>query len=167
MFGKKGNAWVGIVAIVVVIIIIIWIVSAVTHKECKKDADCPQDSYCTSDFTCHKIPVIERTNITINREYNFLVPSLILGIAIVIAAFVYRKKEKAKAPAIDIKANDYAEIKRSVTEEPHAYTPKTPEKRYERFEHVGYADDGAGMLKKMMVAGVVVCIILVIMILIL
>jgi len=57
--------------------------------ECNSDSDC--DGYCGSDFKCHAFPVIENTVHT-----SWTVPAAILGLAIIIAAFVLRRKNEPR-----------------------------------------------------------------------
>lgn len=91
---KRGSA--AVIAVVVIVIIIAGIIWAKTveDRECKRDSDCGQESYCGADFSCHKIPVIEKTVIT--NEYNFTAAAIILAIAIIIAAIILRWKMNGK-----------------------------------------------------------------------
>ena len=96
---KKADGGLTIVLIVIIIVIFIGWLVALGSKECKKNADCSNGFYCGSDFSCHQIPVIEKTVV----KNNFVVPSIIIGIAIIIAAIIlkwnklpFRKKEESK-----------------------------------------------------------------------
>ncbi len=93
--GKKGYVAGVISLIIIVIIIIVWLI-ALGQRECHSDRDCGKESYCTSDFTCHKIPVIEKTPVIVNKNYNNVLKSAkFLGIALIIASIIFKfKKER-------------------------------------------------------------------------
>ncbi|HJN56590.1 MAG: hypothetical protein QF436_00125 [Candidatus Woesearchaeota archaeon] len=83
---KKGEAVLAVILIIIIIVIFLgWLVNVGT-KECRSNSECRSDNYCGSDFTCHQIPVIEKTIV----KNNLIVPSLIIGLAIVIAAIVLK-----------------------------------------------------------------------------
>ena len=67
------------------IFVIFWIIDF-SSKECRSNANCNDGFYCGSDFACHQIPVIEKTLV----KNNLIIPSIIIGIAIVIAAIVLK-----------------------------------------------------------------------------
>lgn len=86
MKAKKAEIGIGIIFLVAIIIFFIgWLIN-VNQRECRTNKDCGSTSYCGSDFACHEYPVIQQTFV----QYNFLLPSLIIGIAIVFAALVYK-----------------------------------------------------------------------------
>ena len=62
-------------------------------KECKLNSDCPENNYCGSDFKCHSFPVIENT---IVEGTDWKTPAAILGVAIIIAAMILRKKQQTQ-----------------------------------------------------------------------
>ncbi len=83
---KKGEAVLAVILIIIIIVIFLgWLVNVGT-KECRSDSECGNDNYCGSDFSCHQIPVIEKTIV----KNNLIVPSLIIGLAIIIAAIVLK-----------------------------------------------------------------------------
>ena len=89
---KKSEA--GIVLILVVIVIILgfgWLVN-LSQRECRSNKDCSSDSYCGSDFACHQHPVIQKTVV----QYNFVAPSIIIGMAIIIAVVILKWNRKAE-----------------------------------------------------------------------
>ena len=95
---KKADG--GITAIVIILVVIVfigWLVN-LGSRECNSNKDCEEDSYCGSDFNCHKIPVIEKTSEVVKRSYT--APVLIVCATIVILAIIwrwekiFRKKEK-------------------------------------------------------------------------
>ena len=88
IFTNKRAEIFSIVLIIIVITIALgWLVN-INSRECRSNSQCPTDNYCGSDFSCHQIPTIEKTII----KNNLLVPSIILGLAIIIAATVLRFK---------------------------------------------------------------------------
>ena len=83
---KKSEA--GLVIILAIIIIVFflgWLIN-INQRECRVNKDCGSESYCGSDFSCHAYPTIQKTVV----QYNFLIPSIIIGIAILIAAVILR-----------------------------------------------------------------------------
>ncbi|NQU98561.1 hypothetical protein HQ533_03770 [Candidatus Woesearchaeota archaeon] len=105
MRGKKGSATAVVLGIILVIIIIIWLIN-IGGKECRRDSDCGDEEYCNSDFSCNKIPVIEKitTPIIVNKDYSGVAKSLFfLGLAVIIGAIILKhkrnKKEALKKPA--------------------------------------------------------------------
>ena len=88
---KKSEA--GLVIILVIAVIILgfgWLIN-ISQRECSSNKDCSSDSYCGSDFACHQHPVIQRTVV----QYNLIVPSIIIGIAIIIAVIILKWNRKA------------------------------------------------------------------------
>ena len=59
-------------------------------KECKLNSDCQNNNYCGSDFKCHSFPVIENTIV----KNDWTKPAAIVGLAIVLAAMILRKKQQ-------------------------------------------------------------------------
>jgi hypothetical protein len=59
-------------------------------RECNKNTDCGGSNYCGSDFKCHSFPVIENTVV----KSDWTTPAAILGLAIVLAALILRKKQQ-------------------------------------------------------------------------
>jgi len=83
---KKSEA--GLVVIIIVIIVVLflgWLFN-VSQRECKSNKDCGSEAYCGSDFSCHQFPAIQKTVV----QYNFIIPSIIIGIAIIIATIIFR-----------------------------------------------------------------------------
>ena len=58
-------------------------------KECKVNSDCNSGHYCGSDFKCHTFPTIENTVV----QNDWTTPAAILGLAIVVTAFIMRKRQ--------------------------------------------------------------------------
>jgi|SRR3989338_9767700 len=90
---KKGS--IGFIAVILVIILLGLFLVNLASRECNKNADCSDDSYCGSDNECHQYP-----EQVIVKDSNYIIPSLILGAAIIIAAWIFKRKdgkEKSKA----------------------------------------------------------------------
>ncbi len=56
-------------------------------QECGKNSDCKENNYCGSDNSCHPFP---QAPITIVK-YNLILPALILGVAVIVSAYVLKK----------------------------------------------------------------------------
>ena len=83
---KKSEAGVAAVLIIIVIVFFLgWLIN-IGQRECRTNRDCGSESYCGSDFSCHSYPTIQKTVV----QYNFFWPALIIGIAIVVAAMIFR-----------------------------------------------------------------------------
>ena len=111
-FYKKSEA--GLIAVLIIVIVLIflgWFFN-LSQRECRSNKDCGSEAYCGSDFACHPYPTIEKTIV----KYNLIVPSLIIGIAIIIAAIIFKwNKVKVKDRLIEHKTNN-AESKESEEE---------------------------------------------------
>lgn len=62
------------------------------RKECNLNSDCSSANYCGSDFKCHPFPQIENTVV----KTDWTVPSAIVGLSIVIAAMILRKRSEKR-----------------------------------------------------------------------
>jgi|TARA_Y100000031_G_C8175811_1_gene364044 hypothetical protein len=82
----RGGEAVTIILIIIIVVFLIGYLINIGARECKSDAHCGSGYYCGSDFACHQIPTIEKTLI----KNNFLIPSVIIGLAIVIAAIILK-----------------------------------------------------------------------------
>ena len=83
---KKSEMFLALLfGLIIVLFFIGWLVN-IGSRECRTNSDCGSDFYCGSDFSCHQIPVVEKTIV----KNNLIVPSLIIGIAIIIAAIVLK-----------------------------------------------------------------------------
>ncbi|MBI2654554.1 hypothetical protein HYX02_07165 [Candidatus Woesearchaeota archaeon] len=122
-FHKKADAGLTILLIVVIVILLFGVLINF-GRECRTNKDCGSESYCGSDFACHQYPTIQKTVV----QYNLFLPAVILGIAIVFAAWILRKEQKTEVQA---KVQEQVEIKPQEVEdisEPY-YKPgniKTP-----------------------------------------
>lgn len=83
---KRANIGLAVVLVVIIVAIFLgWLVN-LGSKECRSNTDCGNEFYCGSDFACHQIPVIEKTIV----QNNLILPSIIIGIAIVTAALILK-----------------------------------------------------------------------------
>lgn len=60
-----------------------------SRRECSTNSECG-NGYCGSDFKCHPFPVIENTIV----KNDWTTPSAILGLAIVFAAMILRRRQQ-------------------------------------------------------------------------
>ena len=112
LFNRKGDAALVIVLIIIIVLFFFgWLIN-VSQRECKTNRDCGTEAYCGSDFSCHQYPAIQKTVV----EYNFFWPALIIGFAIVIAAWIFkqpRQESKVVVEKIEVKepreVNDISE----------------------------------------------------------
>ncbi len=89
---KKSEAGLLIVLIIIIgIFFIVWIIN-INQRECNRNKDCSSAEYCGSDFSCHEYPTIQKA-----PEYSFVVPSIIIGIAIVAAAMIFRRNKPSSS----------------------------------------------------------------------
>ena len=102
---KKSEAGLVIVLILVILVFFFgWLVN-VNQRECRSNKDCGNEAYCGSDFSCHTYPTIQKTVV----QYNFLIPSIIIGIAIIIGAIIFKwnaqshREDRIEAPANNAK----------------------------------------------------------------
>ncbi len=82
---KKSEALTIILVVIIISVFLGWFINF-SSRECRSNNDCQEDYYCGSDHACHQIPVIEKTIV----KNNLLVPSIIIGIAIIIAALILK-----------------------------------------------------------------------------
>ena len=83
---KKAEAGLVIVLILVIAALFFgWLVN-INQRECNHNKDCGSEAYCGSDFSCHNYPTIQKTVV----QYNFFWPAVIIAIAILVAAIIFR-----------------------------------------------------------------------------
>ena len=96
MKSKKADIGIGALFLIVILVFFVgWLVE-INQRECRTNKDCGLSSYCGSDFACHEFPVVQQNIV----QYNFLLPSIILGIAILLAAWIYRRSQKSNGEMI-------------------------------------------------------------------
>lgn len=83
--GGGGGGVAALLISIVVVIFISWMV-LLGSRECTKDSQCDKGEYCTSNFECKEVPVKQK----VVYEINLGIPAIILSVAIIIAAFVFR-----------------------------------------------------------------------------
>ena len=96
ILGKKSEAGATIAVILIIALFLGWLINF-TQRECRTNKDCGSESYCGSDFACHEFPTIEKTIV----QNNFLIPSLIIGIAIIISVVIFRSDKMRKEKTCD------------------------------------------------------------------
>ena len=91
--GKRGVADIGAVVVIIILLVIIasGLIIKVSSRECYSNKNCEKNSYCGSDFSCHPYPILKETEI-IERQ-SFIVPSIIVALGLVGAAYIFRNKE--------------------------------------------------------------------------
>lgn len=72
-----------LIVVIALFVLFLKIVDLAT-RECSVDTDCNSDSYCGSDYKCHKHPII--------TQVTYIPAALIIGICILAAAYIIRKK---------------------------------------------------------------------------
>ena len=78
--------WHAIIAVVVLscLILVIFLID-VAQRECNSNNDCDKLAYCGTDHECHPYP-----DEIVVKEHNYVPASLILGISIVLAAYILK-----------------------------------------------------------------------------
>jgi len=89
---KKADAVAAIIIVLIIVIFLGWLIS-IGNRECNSNKDCRDGYYCTVEHSCNKIPVIEKEIIVQN---NYIWPSVVIGLAIIIAAIILRYKRNGK-----------------------------------------------------------------------
>jgi|SRR3989344_563468 len=77
--------------ILVAAILVMWIGS----WECINNSGCEEDELCAVNHVCYKIPTIEKNVNKTENKYNLA--AVILGLSIIIAAFILRKENFRKS----------------------------------------------------------------------
>jgi len=87
MKNKRASAALVILIILIVIIVIGWLIK-IGNRQCDHNNDCGKEHYCGSDFQCHEFQIIEKDVV----HYHFTTPAIILGICLIIAAYIFKQK---------------------------------------------------------------------------
>jgi hypothetical protein len=108
MLNKRADIGLGVIIVILIIVVFLgWLVNE-GWKECRVDSDCKTNQYCTSQFECKDIPVIEKVSPQ-NVNYNSV--AWIIGLCLVAAALnlkwdsIFPKKEAPKSNPQKTKAN--------------------------------------------------------------
>ena len=89
-FGRKADGGLVAIIIILIVVIVLGVLINLGNRECTKDSHCKENYYCGSDFKCHPHPVIEKRVF----QNSLIVPSVIIGIAIIIAAYLLRNSRQ-------------------------------------------------------------------------
>lgn len=82
---KSGSAVLGVVAIILALIILTIYLVGLAQRDCNSNKDCPDSAYCGTDYECHEYP-----NQIVVEKNNLLWPAVILGVALIAAAYLFR-----------------------------------------------------------------------------
>ncbi len=93
---KKAEGMTAILIIVIIALFLGWLINF-NHRECNSNKECGSESYCGSDFSCHQYPTIQKTVV----QYNLLWPAVIIGISMMIAAFIFRREKTFPERAVE------------------------------------------------------------------
>ena len=119
--GLYKKSEIGLVFILIIVIVFLFLgvfsnldnsIFGSREAGCRSNRDCGSEAYCGSDFECHQYPTIQKTVV----EYNFLGPSIIVGIAIIIAAIIFKYYQIKKSEAAKV-VTEEAKSKKSESEE--------------------------------------------------
>ncbi|MFH1682245.1 MAG: hypothetical protein ABIA37_00460 [Candidatus Woesearchaeota archaeon] len=89
---KKAVGLITVTIILALLILIIFLVD-VAKRECQGNNDCPENAYCGTDYECHQFP-----EEIIIKENNFVPAALILGISLIIAAYIFKGGKLPQLP---------------------------------------------------------------------
>ncbi len=82
---KKGSLILGLVAIFLSLVILGIFLVSIAQRECQSNRDCPGNAYCNTQYECVEFP-----QQVVVKESNFLISALILGFAVLIAAYIFK-----------------------------------------------------------------------------
>lgn len=92
VLNKKADAVAAIFIVLIIVVFLGWLIN-IGNRECNSNKDCKEGYYCTVEHSCNKIPVLEKEIVI---QHNYIWPSIILGLAIIIAAIILRYKWNGK-----------------------------------------------------------------------
>ncbi|MBU0460069.1 MAG: hypothetical protein KJ597_05020 [Nanoarchaeota archaeon] len=95
---KKGNV-VGIIAIILALIILTFYLVGIAQRECNSNRDCPGNAYCNTNYECVEFP-----DQVVVKQSNLVFSAIIIGIALIIAAYIFKGKfpRKKKPDFIEV-----------------------------------------------------------------
>ena len=148
MHSKKAQ-WIGptiIFGVIIFLVFVAWLI-IYSQRECHANADCDADAYCGADFSCHKYPQITQTI----RRSDFTGAAFLVGLAIVAAAVILRRKQKVPseniAPKVIHTKDDHDHGEHATHTPSHHPEEHTAAKvALEKFEK-GYSKDSQSMEK--------------------
>ena len=82
---KNGSVALAAIAIILALVILGVFLINIAQRECNSNRDCADNAYCNSEHECHLYP--EKI---IVQENSFAPAALIFGIAIIVAAYIFR-----------------------------------------------------------------------------
>ena len=85
MINKKGSAALAIVAVILALLVLTIYLVNIAQRECESNRDCSDNAYCGTDYECHQFP-----EQIVVKESNFILASIIFGVFLVIAAYIFR-----------------------------------------------------------------------------
>tara|TARA_Y100000310_G_C20632148_1_gene789214 strand:+ start:1165 stop:1452 length:288 start_codon:yes stop_codon:yes gene_type:complete len=83
---KKGSPALIVIIIFLAAIVLIFLIVNISDRDCSKDSECPENSYCGSDYQCHQFP----DRIVVKESSGLLGPSIVVAVALIIAALIVR-----------------------------------------------------------------------------
>ena len=84
-----NNGWAIALCVILGLIIVALVMINMGSKECISSRDCSDGSYCGSDNRCHEHP----GKIVVQKESrNLIFPAAILGLSLIISAYIFRRK---------------------------------------------------------------------------
>lgn len=83
---QKGSAALAVVAVVLAFVILAMFLTNIAQRECKNNRDCADNSYCGTDYECHEFP-----RQVVVKESNYIWAALIMGVSLIVAAYIFRK----------------------------------------------------------------------------
>jgi len=83
--------------VIVALVFVGWLIN-INSRECNSNGGCNDNEYCGSDFSCHQIPVIEKTTRTISLTPSVLIICLtIIALAVIWKwDVIFKKKQESK-----------------------------------------------------------------------
>ena len=85
---KASIALVAVIVILALVILVIFLTN-IASRECKNNRDCAENNYCGTDYECHEFPAQ-----VVVKESNFIPAALILGISLMVAAYIFRREKR-------------------------------------------------------------------------
>ncbi|MBU0457170.1 MAG: hypothetical protein ABH824_00725 [Nanoarchaeota archaeon] len=82
---KKANLGLTAVAIILALVILGFFLVSLALRECNSNKECPDDSYCGTDYECHPYP-----DEIIVKKNNLLSAAIVLGVSLIIAAYLFK-----------------------------------------------------------------------------
>jgi len=74
-----------VVTVILAVIILKMYLIGIAERECSSNRDCSDNEYCGNDYQCHEYPAK-----IIVQDNNYIPAALIVGIAIIVASYIFR-----------------------------------------------------------------------------